>query len=94
MGRLKYLPVNTLKIDKCFVDEITVASEDKVITEAIVGMAHQFNLKTVAEGVETLEQEAALRSIDCDQVQGYYYLKPANATDFEVWLEKKTQEVA
>ncbi len=80
---LKDLPVNTLKIDKCFIDNINTINSDKTITEGIIKLAHNINIDVVAEGVETQEQFNILKSIYCDKIQGNYYSKPLPAKDIE-----------
>lgn len=78
---LKRFAVDSLKIDRTFVRDVTTDPNDAAIIEAIVAMAHKLNLTVVAEGVETLEQEQAVRDFGCDQLQGYLYGKPASAAD-------------
>ena len=71
------LPVDTLKIDKSFVDGITDEPDDAAIVEGVVRLAHSLGLQAVAEGVETAEQVAMLRSFSCQIGQGYHFAKPA-----------------
>ncbi|HEX6696727.1 MAG TPA: EAL domain-containing protein [Solirubrobacteraceae bacterium] len=71
------LPVDTLKIDKSFVDGITDDADDAAIVEGVVRLAHSLGLQAVAEGVETAEQLAMLRSFSCQTGQGYYFARPA-----------------
>jgi len=84
-GYLKRLPLDKLKIDKSFVQDMDHSAESLAIVQAIVAMAHRLQLSVIAEGGETAEQVAALRKADCDQLQGYYYSKPlpaARCADF------------
>ena len=84
-GYLKRLPLDKLKIDKSFVQDMGHSAESLAIVQAIVAMAHRLQLSVIAEGGETAEQVAALRKAECDQLQGYYYSKPLSAaacTDF------------
>lgn len=84
-GYLKRLPLDKLKIDKSFVQDMGHSAESLAIVQAIVAMAHRLQLSVIAEGGETAEQVAALRKAACDQLQGYYYSKPLSAaacTDF------------
>ncbi len=76
LSRLKRLPLNTLKIDRSFIRDIGSDHDDEVIVKTIIDMAHNLNLKVVAEGVETEEQLAFVRMYDCDQVQGYLFSPP------------------
>jgi EAL domain-containing protein (putative c-di-GMP-specific phosphodiesterase class I) len=71
------LPVDTLKIDKSFVDGITDDADDAAIVEGVVRLAHSLGLQAVAEGVETAEQVAMLRTFSCQTGQGYHFARPA-----------------
>ena len=71
------LPVDTLKIDKSFVDGITRDADDAAIVEGVVRLAHSLGLQAVAEGVETADQVAMLRSFSCQTGQGYHFARPA-----------------
>lgn len=73
---LKSLPINCLKIDKSFIDDIATNEIDKGLTVSIIQIAHQLGLSVVAEGVEQMEQYHYLFSNQCDCIQGYYYSKP------------------
>lgn len=73
---LQKLPINTVKIDKSFIDEIFTRSNGHAITKSIIEMCHALNMKVVAEGVETVEQLKFLESIECDFAQGYFISKP------------------
>lgn len=84
MSYLKQLPIDTLKIDKSFIDGIPSDRDNKVITQAIIVLAKQFNIKTIAEGVETQQQLTFLKEIDCQMIQGYFYYKPLCAEEFEL----------
>lgn len=80
-GYIKQLPIDTLKIDRSFVHDITNSEDDAAIVQAIIAMAHILKLKVIAEGVETGEQYALLKQQDCDAVQGYYLSRPLAAED-------------
>lgn len=73
---LKTFPIDTIKIDKSFVDHVVTDADDQAITHAIISMAHSLKLDVVAEGVETREQLDLLRSQNCDIIQGYLFSKP------------------
>jgi diguanylate cyclase (GGDEF)-like protein len=76
LAYLKQLPIDQLKIDQSFVREIPRDPDDMVITRAIIALAKEMALSVLAEGVETLEQEAFLKEEQCDGVQGYLYARP------------------
>ena len=76
LGRLTELKVDSLKIDKGFIQKMHVSRSDHNIIKAIIALANELGLKTIAEGVETPEQLAVLESLDCDQLQGFYIGRP------------------
>jgi len=76
LSYLSKLPVDTLKIDRSFVVDMTAAPKGLVLVSSIVNLAHSLRLKVVAEGVETEEQSRQLRLLGCDEMQGYLFGKP------------------
>lgn len=85
---LKRFPIDILKIDKAFVRDITTDTDDAAIVCAITTIAHSLGIKTVAEGVETLEQLELLRSQGCDFVQGFYFSEPLSGAAIERWFKE------
>ena len=83
LSYLHKLPVDTLKIDRSFVDGMTVAPEALALVSTIINLARWLRLKVVAEGVETEEQQRLLRLLSCDEMQGYIFSKPLPADIFE-----------
>jgi EAL domain-containing protein (putative c-di-GMP-specific phosphodiesterase class I) len=81
LAYLKRFPFDSVKIDQSFVRGIPQSRDDCAIVEAIIAMAHSLQLEVVAEGVETKEQFDFLRSLRCDQIQGYYFSKPIPANE-------------
>lgn len=79
---LKELPIDTLKIDKTFIDSVTTDSSTNIITQSVVEMVRQLGLETVAEGVETQEQYQFLEDIQCDNIQGFLLGKPMPEVQF------------
>ncbi len=83
------LPARTLKIDKSFIRGLDSSKSQQVLVATIISMAHSLNMKVVAEGVETPEEEAELRSLACDEAQGYLYGKPMPFDAFSEFLEAR-----
>jgi EAL domain-containing protein (putative c-di-GMP-specific phosphodiesterase class I) len=83
LGYLNQFPVDTLKIDRSFVKDLQVSSDDAAICAAIIAMARELHLTTVAEGVELVEQVQFLRQQGCDQIQGFLFSKPLPAAELE-----------
>jgi len=76
LGQLKRMPIDALKIDKSFVKDVLIDSDDAEIANAIIRLAHALTLRVVAEGVETFEQVTFLKQNGCDEIQGYVVSKP------------------
>jgi EAL domain-containing protein (putative c-di-GMP-specific phosphodiesterase class I) len=83
---LKHFPLDTLKIDRSFIREITAEPDAAAITTAIIAMGHALGLKVVAEGVETAAHQALLRRQGCDELQGYHFSRPVPANRFAAYL--------
>jgi diguanylate cyclase (GGDEF)-like protein len=83
---LKHFPLDTLKIDRTFVREITTDPDDAAITTAIIAMGHALGLRVVGEGVETAAHHAVLRRQGCDELQGYHFSRPVPAERFADYL--------
>lgn len=88
LSYLNGLPIDTLKIDKSFVDKVCTDASTRIITETIVSMVHKLGYESVAEGVETEEQLNYMKQIGCDIIQGYLFGKPVPAEDIEQLLIK------
>jgi EAL domain-containing protein (putative c-di-GMP-specific phosphodiesterase class I) len=90
LSYLKRFPVDFLKIDRSFIaglgQDIDGASKDRQIVSAMIDLTHALGLEAVAEGVETAEQLAQLRNMECDLAQGYYYSKPVSSEALAVIL--------
>ncbi|TWX46551.1 sensor domain-containing protein [Colwellia hornerae] len=86
LQRLKSLPIDNVKIDKCFVDNIVDCPEDRAIVMALILLSKTFNVSLIAEGIETQDQADKLCELGCSNHQGFLYSKPLNASDFEKWL--------
>ncbi len=82
LSYLQTLPINKVKIDKAFLDSVLKNQEQFKIIKAIIQMAKTLNLSTLAEGIETLEQQNLLKSLGCDAIQGYLISKPLMSKEF------------
>ncbi|MGR8930541.1 MAG: sensor domain-containing protein [Gammaproteobacteria bacterium] len=86
LSYLKQLPVTKLKIDRSFVMDIPQDNNDITITRAILSLGHSMGLTVLAEGVETIHQLNLLKSLECDEVQGYYFSRPVDARRFQIFF--------
>jgi diguanylate cyclase (GGDEF)-like protein/PAS domain S-box-containing protein len=86
---IKKLPVDTLKIDQSLIRSIDSNHNDEVLTEGLIRMARSLNLNIAAEGVETEEQRTLLKTLKCDEMQGYFFSRPLPPDELEGLLEKQ-----
>lgn len=89
LNYLKNFPIQRLKIDKSFLDEIVYNEKERAIVGAIIIMAHSLNLQVTAEGVETMEQVALLQACNCDDIQGYIYSRPIPTSECAALLAER-----
>jgi diguanylate cyclase (GGDEF)-like protein len=92
LSYLKDLPLDTLKIDKSFTDDIILHTDKAPIVQTIIALAKNLNLKIVAEGVESYEQVLYLKNHGCDEMQGYYFSRPKLAHEIEPLLVRVPEE--
>jgi len=86
LSYLQNFPVQRIKIDKAFVDDINHDENPGVIASAVTTLGHSFGMEITAEGVETEDQLAFLRGLGCDEIQGYYFSRPLPGHEFEEFL--------
>ena len=91
-GMLQDYDFDILKIDMSFIRKLEENPKTKSIVRSIIGMAHELDIKTVAEGVETEEQLSFLKENGCDYIQGYYYSRPLPEEEFIAFLEKENEK--
>jgi diguanylate cyclase (GGDEF)-like protein len=94
MSYLRRFPIDKLKIDRGFVKDLITRADDASIVRAIISLAHSLRLKVVAEGVETPEQLLSLKSMGCDQYQGFHFSPPLAAAEFGELLRRRQQDDA
>lgn len=82
LSYLRKLPIEILKIDKSFIDEILISQEDRTLVRGIINMVHALGIEVVAEGVENHQMATLLQEMHCDLVQGYHYCAPIPAQEF------------
>jgi len=92
MSYLRRLPIDKLKIDRVFINEIVSRPEDASIVRAIVSLAHSLRLKVVAEGVETPAQLDFLKAVGCDEYQGFHFSRPLPSREFERVVREKAAQ--
>lgn len=85
-SNIKKYPINALKIDKSFIDDIEDDIKSREIVETIIRLSKSLGLLSIAEGAQTEKQVKILKKLNCDQIQGYYYCKPMTKKEFEVFL--------
>lgn len=89
LGYLQKLPIDTLKIDNCFVRGVTTDIKNQIILKSAIKMGHDLGLCIIAEGVETLDERALLETYECDFAQGYLIGKPMSAQSLQTYLEQR-----
>jgi len=89
LSYLQKLPINTLKIDRSFLKDLDNEHESSSIVAALISMAQGLNINTIAEGVETEGQKKYLKSLGCDDMQGYLFSQPVIAAEMEEILRNR-----
>ncbi|MDE5413325.1 bifunctional diguanylate cyclase/phosphodiesterase [Alkalihalobacterium chitinilyticum] len=86
LSYLKLFPIDVLKIDRAFIKDLLENEDDQKLTQSMIDIGHGLNLKVIAEGVETAEHIDVLKTMNCDEVQGYHLAKPLTADEFVDFL--------
>jgi EAL domain-containing protein (putative c-di-GMP-specific phosphodiesterase class I) len=90
LSHLKRLPVDEIKIDRSFIQELETRPDDEVIVRSTINLGHALGLKVVAEGVELPASFEALKRLGCDLAQGYLVSRPLSASDLTRWTIERT----
>jgi EAL domain-containing protein (putative c-di-GMP-specific phosphodiesterase class I) len=89
LSYLNKFSIDYIKIDRSFINNLSLNKDNYALCEAIIAMAHKLNIKVIAEGIETESQYNFLKNNGCDYGQGYYFAKPLIEKDFETYLLEK-----
>jgi predicted signal transduction protein with EAL and GGDEF domain len=89
LSTLHALPIDELKIDKSFIDVILSDTKEELLVESIINIGKNFNMKTLAEGVEDLQQLQKLQELSCDIIQGYYFSKPLKIAALKEYIQER-----
>ncbi|HEX5538504.1 MAG TPA: EAL domain-containing protein, partial [Methylophilaceae bacterium] len=92
LSYLKKFDVDYVKIDRSFISNLTGESDDMALCEAIISMAHKLDLKVVAEGIETAEQQSLLIKAGCDYGQGYFFAQPLHPLQLESFIKESMEQ--
>ena len=90
LGYIKTLPIDHIKIDRSFINDIKTSQNDQAIVESIVTMSQKLGIRNIAEGVETADQVLFLQGLNCDEIQGYYFHRPLSVPAFEALLRTQS----
>ena len=89
LSLLKNIPIDVLKIDQSFFRESIHKEKDNIVIKGIIDLVNKLSIRTVAEGIETAEQVAFLKSVNCNMIQGYFFYRPLPEDKFEEILKKE-----
>jgi len=92
LATLQQFPLDTIKIDRSYIRDISIRDDDSQLTQAIIAMGKSLSLTVVAQGVETKEQADFLRTHACDEIQGFYFNKPMSAAQFTALLQAQESD--
>lgn len=91
LAYLHKIPAHVVKIDRSFIEPLDRDNRSQTLVKSMISMAHELGYRVVAEGVETEQSLAFLRSLNCDEVQGYLFSKPLEVEHFEDWLDSRSE---
>lgn len=93
LSYLTKLPLDYLKIDQSFINDLENNDSNKTVVKSIINVAHSLNMKVTAEGIETKKQAELLRKYSCDNGQGYYFSKPLPIIEIQKYLEQSSRKI-
>ena len=88
LSYLHFFPIDTIKIDRCFVNDIATDENILKLVKAIVDLSKSMNMHTIAEGIEDETQASFLAGLGCDMAQGYHFAKPMSELDVTNWIKE------
>lgn len=94
LSYLQKFPFDTLKLDRCFVEDVNLNVKNAAIVKATIMMAHSLNMRVIAEGVETEAEQQFMRDHECDCLQGYWFSRPVEARMFEQLIKTNSAAIA
>ena len=93
LDQLRKLPISEIKVDRSFVLDFLRDASDYKMVSSIIGLAHCFELVTVAEGIEDQQQLEKLRELGCSHAQGYFFAKPLPEAEFDHWIDSYSHQL-
>jgi EAL domain-containing protein (putative c-di-GMP-specific phosphodiesterase class I) len=92
LSYMRRFPIDTLKVDRSFVRDLTMDASDASVVSAVINMGKSLHMRVVAEGVEAPDQLAFLKEHGCSEAQGYYFSRPLKASEFAHWMRHSAAE--
>jgi EAL domain-containing protein (putative c-di-GMP-specific phosphodiesterase class I) len=88
LSYMRRFPIDTLKVDRSFVRDLTMDASDASVVSAVINMGRSLHMRVVAEGVETMDQVRFLKEHGCSEAQGYHFSRPLNPLEFAAWTRR------
>jgi EAL domain-containing protein (putative c-di-GMP-specific phosphodiesterase class I) len=92
LSYMRRFPIDTLKVDRSFVRDLTMDASDASVVSAVINMGRSLHMRVVAEGVEALDQVLFLKEHGCSEAQGYHFSRPLQAREFAIWTRRNAAE--
>jgi EAL domain-containing protein (putative c-di-GMP-specific phosphodiesterase class I) len=94
LSYMRRFPIDTLKVDRSFVRDLTMDASDASVVSAVINMGRSLHMRVVAEGVEAVDQLLFLKEHGCSEAQGYHFSRPMKAAEFAIWTRRNAAEHA